>query len=64
MKLEKTIDKEVFISVSVEELETISNALNEVCNALDLDEFQTRMGVTLDEAQALLARISAVFLEI
>lgn len=61
MKLEKTIDKEVFLSMSVDELETISNALNEVCNALDVNEFETRMGVTLDEAQDLLTRISEVF---
>jgi len=36
----------------------INNALNEVCNGIDLEgEFDTRMGCTVEEAQAVLAKI-------
>ena len=64
MKLKSTVDDELILSVSVEELETMCNALNEVCNAFGKDDFQTRMGVTMEEAQILLIRISEVFREI
>lgn len=61
MKLEKKIGEEISLTVTLNELETINNALNEVCNALDLNDFETRMGVTMEEAVALLAHISEVF---
>ena len=48
------------VQLSKEDLVLINNALNEVCNALDVPEFQTRMGADLDQAGALLARISEV----
>ena len=42
-------------------LEIINNALNEVCNGIDLEgEFDTRMGCTLQEALQLLAKIHAL----
>lgn len=42
------------------ELVVINNALNEVCNGVHIDdaEFQTRLGVTRDEARAVLERIN------
>jgi uncharacterized protein YoxC len=61
MKLEHKMNGYVTISVSVNELETINNALNEVCNALGVDEFQTRMGATLDEARELLREVNQIF---
>jgi hypothetical protein len=45
------------VQLSKEDLVLIHNALNEVCNALDVPEFQTRMGADIEQAQALLARI-------
>ena len=60
MKLDKIHGNEITATFSVSDLETINNALNEVCNALDLDDFQTRIGVTMDEALILLAHISEV----
>jgi uncharacterized protein YlzI (FlbEa/FlbD family) len=42
------------------ELIIINNALNEVCNGIHLEgEFDTRMGCSVDEARALLAKIHA-----
>lgn len=61
MKLKNLEGKDIAVSMSLEELETISNALNEVCNALDGDEFETRMGASIEEARALLNQISKIF---
>ena len=45
---------ETTIVVNRDELRLISNALNEVCNALDVQEFSTRLGADLEAARALL----------
>jgi hypothetical protein len=43
------------------ELEIINNALNEVCNGVQLEgEFETRMGCSLQEPQSLLAKVHAL----
>jgi hypothetical protein len=49
------------VFLTVDELLTITNALNEVCNGLDLPEFPIRMGVELAEAQALMKDVSALY---
>ena len=48
------------VVLSKEELGTINNALNEVCNGIAIEEweFETRMGCTLVEAKNLLEKIS------
>jgi len=43
------------------ELLIISNALNEVCNGIDIPEFSTRMGVSLEEVQSLLKSIGVLY---
>ena len=43
------------IALDADEILALHNALNEVCNALDLPEFETRMGVGRAEALALLS---------
>ncbi|MDZ4869674.1 MAG: hypothetical protein SGI91_20315 [Alphaproteobacteria bacterium] len=48
------------IDVTIEELTTISNALNETCNGIDIPEFETRVGVPLEQAHALLAELRAI----
>jgi hypothetical protein len=45
------------LRLSLEELVAINNALNEVTNALDIEEFETRMGVSRDVALELLKQI-------
>jgi hypothetical protein len=46
------------VELTKDELEIINNALNEVCNGIDLEgEFDTRMGCTVEEARELLAKI-------
>jgi hypothetical protein len=49
------------VELTKDELGIINNALNEVCNGIDLEgEFDTRMGCTVDEARQLLAKIHTV----
>jgi hypothetical protein len=49
------------VQLSRNELGIINNALNEVCNGVHLEgEFDTRMGCTVEEARALLAKIHAL----
>jgi hypothetical protein len=46
------------IELTRDELEIINNALNEVCNGIDLEgEFETRMGCKMQEARDVLAKI-------
>lgn len=50
------------ISLTSEELMGISNALNEVCNGVDIDdeEFETRLGVERTFLLAVLKKIGAI----
>jgi hypothetical protein len=49
------------LDLTLEEVCIIRNALNEVCNGLDLqNEFETRIGATLVAARALLECVVAV----
>ena len=51
----------MIVELTKDELQIINNALNEVCNGVDLEgEFETRMGCTVQQAQNLLARIHAL----
>jgi hypothetical protein len=46
------------VKLTSDELGIINNALNEVCNGVELEgDFDTRMGCTIEEARALLAKI-------
>lgn len=49
------------VSLTYQELNIAQNALNEICNGIELgEEFETRVGATLTDARALLARIAAI----
>jgi len=50
----------VTLQFSKQELELVNNALNEVCNGIDVPEFETRMGCTREELQNLLSEIQKV----
>jgi hypothetical protein len=51
----------MLVEFTSNELDIINNALNEVCNGIDLEgEFDTRMGCTVEEARAVLAKIHAL----
>ena len=49
------------VQLSKDEIGIINNALNEVCNGVDLEgEFETRMGCTVEKARTVLAKIHAL----
>jgi hypothetical protein len=51
----------MILELTKAELLIINNALNEVCNGIDLEgEFDTRMGCNVEEARAVLAKIHAL----
>jgi hypothetical protein len=49
------------IELTPEELLIITNALNEVCNGLEMPEFATRIGADRAEALELLREMSASY---
>ena len=53
-----SIDKSIVLSLSIEELAIIHSSLNEVCNGIEVFEFETRVGATREEAQELLNALS------
>jgi hypothetical protein len=51
----------MIVELTKNELDIINNALNEVCNGIDLEgEFDTRMGCTVEQARAVLAKVHAL----
>lgn len=50
----------VCVRMSLQEVWAVNNALNEVCNGIDVPEFETRMGVSMQQAEALLFNIQQV----
>ena len=51
----------MLVELTNDELGIINNALNEICNGIDLEgEFDTRMGCTVEEARLVLAKIHAL----
>lgn len=48
------------ISLSKAEIELVVNALNEVCNGLDIAEFSIRMGAEKPEVLRLLNRLAEI----
>lgn len=57
MEIEQIYSTYALIRLSTDELLILNNALNEVCNALDIPEFSTRMGAELEEVKSLLRQI-------
>lgn len=59
MELCKVTEDGAQLNFTSTELVILQNALNEVCNALDIPEFSTRLGANRDEAMKLLSAIEA-----
>jgi hypothetical protein len=60
MKLERKETRDATVRLSRHELIMLNNALNEVCNGLDLDEFSIRMGAEIEEVEALLKEVGSI----
>ena len=46
--------KELVLRFPIEELLVINNALNEVCNGIEMSEFHMRIGASVDEVRDIL----------
>jgi hypothetical protein len=58
--LEKTVDSQIRIEISQEELAIIANSMNEVCNGIDIDEFDTRIGASIESVKQLLREVGSI----
>jgi hypothetical protein len=50
----------VTLEITKQELEIISNSINEVCHGIDIEEFETRIGYPRDRLRVLLSQIGEV----
>ncbi|CNL96451.1 hypothetical protein [Yersinia aleksiciae] len=48
------------INITESELLILNSALNEVCNGIDIAEFETRIGSERDNIAALLSKIGSI----
>lgn len=61
-----TEKRKTTFALDEDELLILNNALNEVCNGVDIDdfEFSARIGVDREEARALLRRVGGLYDEL
>jgi hypothetical protein len=51
----------ITLELSKDELGVICNALNEVCNGIEVWEFDTRMGIKMDQAKLFLESLALIY---
>ena len=51
----------IILEISKDELGVLSNALNEVCNGIEVWEFDTRMGIKIDNARVMLESLTSIY---
>ncbi len=61
MKILNCSGKTCTVEIGALDLLIMCNALNEVCHALDIREFQTRMGAYKEEVESLLKELNGIF---
>jgi hypothetical protein len=59
MNVLNIVDQNAQFSMSYEELLILHSALNEVCNGIDIFEFDTRIGATKEQVNILLKQIGS-----
>ena len=57
MKKTAIMDTTATLTLSLDQLRIIHQALNEVCNALAVPDFETRLGASREEAGAIMRQI-------
>jgi hypothetical protein len=60
MRTQSISSSSAVVELTVDDLSMLNNALNEVCNGLDLEEFSTRMGAEKQNVLKLLHRVREV----
>jgi len=51
----------IVLELSKDELGVLSNALNEVCNGIEVWEFDTRMGIKIENARIILEFLNSIY---
>ncbi len=64
MRLLRNDSKSAELTLTLDELLTLHQSLNEVCNGIEIFEFETRMGVSEEEASSLMDAIREVIFKI
>lgn len=49
------------MELSKDELGVLVNSLNEVCNAIEVWEFDTRIGISIEEARKILSTLISIY---
>lgn len=57
MKLTRMESHDLEVLISYDELLIVYNALNELCNGIEVYEFHTRIGASIDEFQRIVKTI-------
>lgn len=52
------INRKIVTQFSIDELVTLNNALNEVCNGIKVSDFEVKLGVSRENAKSLLSSVS------
>lgn len=60
MRTVEILANAALLACSKDEILVIHSALNEICNGIELFEFETRIGASRDAASTLLAEIGGV----
>jgi hypothetical protein len=60
MKLLKNDSASAEIAISFNELLTLHQSLNEICNGIEIFEFQTHLGATREEALLLMETLDLI----
>lgn len=56
------IDKEkTVLEISTNDLICLCNTLNEVCNGIEVLEFEKQMGITIEEAESMLDSLDSIY---
>jgi hypothetical protein len=63
MRFIQTNGTTITLALTTQELEIVNNALNEICHGIDVPGFETRIGATRHDVQALLASINVALKE-
>jgi hypothetical protein len=61
MEMRKVEGGKALVLLDTDDLLILSNALNEVCNGIEVPEFATRMGVSLEEALTMQRAVNAIY---
>lgn len=57
----KISEDKIILEISKDELKVLSNALNEVCNSIEEWEFETRMGIYIEDAKIILESLNSIY---